>query len=697
MLDQYPVSQLRGVGPKTLQRLHKINIHSIFDLLLHLPRQYEDRSTCYSIASIMPEQYARVEAEICSARVVFGRRRQLVCEIKDDTGHLQLRFFHFNAQQKAALSATGERITCYGQLRRQSAGTRTMIHPEYAIGEAALAKVSTERLTPIYPSTTGLQQASFHQLIQQALHFLQQMPDALIEILPEALRTQHELPAIREALAYVHQPPLDADCAQLQARQHPMQQRLMLEELLAHQWGAQQNRTQTPLRAIAFDVGVGSAGRRLQDRLRAQCPFTLTGAQERVIAEIAADCQRSQPMMRLLQGDVGSGKTLVAAMCACLAVAQGGQVAVMVPTEILAQQHYAAFQGFLGALDVQVESLMGSQNTAQRRESLHAIAMGQAQVVVGTQALFQEAVTFANLLLVITDEQHRFGVKQRLSLQEKARQDTWPHQLIMTATPIPRSLSMVAFAHCDQSIIDELPPGRQPIVTSVISSSKMAQVAARIAQQCADGAQCYWVCPLVEESESLACQAVTVRFEVLQALLPQCRVACLHGQMPAADKTAVMQAFHRGETQVLVSTTVIEVGVDVPNASMMIIEDATRFGLAQLHQLRGRVGRGTRASYCVLLYQTPLSRQARQRLAIMREHADGFAIANEDLKMRGPGALLGQAQAGFDCFRLLQLQDELRVLPLAQQLLADMPAQPYTAQHALLHAWTRQALQYLMA
>ena len=699
MLGQYGVDQLRGVGPKTRDRLAKVNIHNVFDLLFHLPRDYQDRHTHEPIKNCRPDVTTTVCVETVSAHVAFGKRRQLVCQVRDDTGTMVLRFFHFNAAQKKLFSEPGTQLRCFGQVRRHHPRGVCMIHPEYQLlDDTSVLEHSKEDgyYTPIYPTTAGLQQSTFQQLIPQALALFQGLPDECVNILSERVRLEHGLSSVRDALVFVHKPPLTVDLAVLRQRVHPLQQRLVLEELVATQWGMAQRQETHAHASPELLCGEGSDAQAWQKCLLAELPFQMTGAQERVCAEIRSDMERHTPMMRLLQGDVGSGKTLVAAMTAIQALANGYQVAIMAPTELLVRQHVATMTPWLATLGISVLPLLGSQKTAEKKAVLERMQSDEVLCVVGTHALFQESVSFHRLGLVICDEQHRFGVAQRLRLQNKGQEST-PHQLVMTATPIPRSLAMVAYAHCDQSILDELPPGRQPVTTAVCSLSKREAMMERVAGLCKAGAQVYWVCPLVRESDSLQVQAAEVTASMLREAWPDLAVGLLHGQLPADEKNQVMGDFAEGRCQVLVATTVIEVGIDVPNASVMVIEHAERFGLAQLHQLRGRVGRGSRESHCVLMYQGPLSKDARYRLDVMRQHADGFAVAEADLKQRGPGEIMGTEQAGHWQFRLLDLVADEALMPLAQTLLKSLPSPLSPNQRALLLAWTNGSLAYLSA
>ncbi|WOX04056.1 ATP-dependent DNA helicase RecG [Microbulbifer pacificus] len=684
-LAEIPVTALKGVGAKLAETLAKLHISSLQDLLFHLPARYQDRTRVVPLAGLRPGMDAVIEGEVRAANVMLGRRRSLAVRLQDSTGSVTLRFFHFTAAQKNRL-APGTRVRCYGEARRGSAGVE-LYHPETEIlGEDISPTADT--LTPIYPLTEGLGQGRLRALIGQGLDWLAE--GNVTELLPAELLPRALQMPLAGALMYLHQPPADADLEQLAEGQHPAQQRLALEELLAHHLSLLElRRSASRVEAPALPPNAA-----LERDFLARLPFAPTNAQKRVGKEIADDLARSVPMMRLLQGDVGAGKTLVAARAALQAIGAGFQCAVMAPTEILAEQHRINFCGWLEPLGISVAWLTGSMKASERRAQLATIANGDAQLVVGTHALFQEGVEFHRLALVIIDEQHRFGVRQRLQLREKGsvegthqgQQRTQPHQLIMTATPIPRTLAMSAFADLDCSVIDELPPGRQPINTVAISSERRYDVMERVQSAVREGRQAYWVCTLIEESETLQAQAAESTAEELADTLDGVRVALVHGRMKPDAKDLVMKAFKAGEVDLLVATTVIEVGVDVPNASLMIIENPERLGLAQLHQLRGRVGRGSIASHCVLMYSTPLSANGRARLQALRSHADGFAIAEEDLRLRGPGEILGTRQTGEIQHRIADLQRDAHLLPLVQKI-AAAPRLDDTARTALVRRW----------
>ncbi len=683
-----PVSTLKGVGPKLAEKLEHLGISTLQDLLFHLPLRYQDRTRIVPIGTLRPGDEAVVEGEVQLSEIKFGKRRMLLTRIADGSGSLTLRFFHFNNAQKESLSR-GTRLRCYGEVRRGSI-TLEMIHPEFRRLDEAMPTEVEEYLTPIYPSTEGMQQQSLRRLVGQAVDQLERGAVTLREWLPPELLPA-DMPPLREAVLLLHRPPPDIQLSALTEGEHPAQQRLAYEELLAHQLSLRQLREAMNLHPAHPLTGDNS----LQQRFLATLPFTLTGAQQRVSQEIGHDLHEPVPMQRLVQGDVGSGKTVVAALAALQAVESGFQAAVMAPTELLAEQHYRNFCQWLEPLGIELAWLTGRLKAKDRREMLSAIETGNAAVAVGTHALFQQEVNFARLGLVIVDEQHRFGVHQRLALREKGVQDgVHPHQLIMTATPIPRTLAMTAYADLDLSVIDELPPGRTPVETVAIGDERRDEVIARVAAACAEGRQAYWVCTLIEESESLQCQAAEETEAMLREVLPQLRIALVHGRMKSADKEAVMSAFKGGELDLLVATTVIEVGVDVPNASLMIIENAERLGLAQLHQLRGRVGRGSARSSCVLMYHPPLSQLARERLAVMRETNDGFVIARKDLELRGPGEVLGTRQTGMLQLRIADLQRDQELLPsvaeAAQRLLLHYPQQVTP----LIQRWLGNRSQY---
>ncbi len=661
-----PLTRLSGVGDVVAEKLAARGLSTLQDLWFHLPRQYEDRTALTPIRALQSGLPAQVEGTVEAAERSFRGRPMLRVAIGDGSySTLVLRFFHFRSQQVAQF-APGTRVRVYGTPRPGQHGLE-IVHPSYRIlatatdaGDPALS----DRLDPVYPAIEGVGPAVLRKFIGQAL---QRLPDErTLELLPAEVLAREPLcaglPSLREALLTLHHPPQGSDLQALLAGTHPAQRRLALEELLAHHLSLRRQR----IAMQAHSAPALRGGKRVT-ALRKALPFALTRAQQRVFAEIRDDLAKPVPMLRLVQGDVGSGKTVVAAMAAMLAIEEGRQAALMAPTELLAEQHLANLRGWLEPLGVRVVWLAGKVTGKAREVALAEIAGGAAQLVVGTHALVQEGVAFRDLALAIVDEQHRFGVHQRLALRDKGSAGTnVPHQLVMTATPIPRTLAMAAYADLDVSAIDELPPGRTPVQTVVLSAERRPELIERIRSACAEGRQAYWVCTLIDDSDEVVAQAAQSTFEALTQQIPELRIALVHGRMKAGEKQRTMAEFKAGEVQLLVATTVIEVGVDVPNASLMIIENAERLGLAQLHQLRGRVGRGSTASSCVLLYQAPLSQMARQRLATMRETNDGFVIAERDLQLRGPGELLGTRQTGIAAFRIADLGRDAVLLPTVQ-------------------------------
>ena len=660
------------------------------DILFVLPRGYEDRTRVLPMGSLTAGMRAVVEGEIQLAEVVFRRRRTLLVRLADGSGSLSLRFFYFSNAQRQGL-ARGTRLRCHGEVRRGPLGLE-IVHPEYRrvteVGEPL-----PQTLTPIYPATAGLTQTRLRSLVDRALRSLD--AQGVAELLPDSLLARSGLPSLRSALELLHRPPLGMSLVELASGRHPAQRRLAFEELLAHQLSLMELRRRTRHeQAIAL-----RDERRLQAQLLASLPFQLTAAQRRVLADIERDLCGATPMARLVQGDVGCGKTVIAAAAAARVIGSGAQVAFMAPTELLAEQHARSLAGWFEPLGVIVSLLTGSQPARPRRAALQAIASGASPLCVGTHALFQQQVRFGNLALAIIDEQHRFGVQQRLLLAAKGAECAVPaapvpHQLIMSATPIPRTLAMTMYADLDVSIVDELPPGRTPVRTVVVPQERRSQIVARIDDACRLGRQAFWICPLIEESEELSCQAAEDTAQALAEALPALRVELLHGRLPPKQKEQIMQRFATGAVQLLVATTVVEVGVDVANASLMVIENAERMGLAQLHQLRGRVGRGAHESSCVLLYRAPLSPMARARLAAIRDSNDGFRIAQRDLALRGPGELLGRRQTGLaqlrvaDLVRDADLLDEVR--SVAAQMLEAMPERVA----ALRSRWIGEREQY---
>ena len=664
------ITSLPGIGPAVATAFERLGLHTLQDLWFHLPLRYEDRTQITAIRDLRAGETAQVEARIEAIESGFRYRPQLRIAVTDDSQQtLVLRFFHFNRAQVNQLGV-GARLRCFGEVRHGSHGLE-MVHPEYRRVTDDGAGVVDERLTPIYPTTEGLGQKRLGGAIRAALTRLP--PDAALELIPAELRKVHKLASLREALLYVHTPPPDADLGALALGMHPAQRRLVFEELLTHHLSLKRLRAQLRSHAAPPLLGDGA----LRRRFRSALAFTPTRAQERVGAEIARDLGKPLPMLRLVQGDVGSGKTLVAAQAALTAIEAGHQAALMAPTELLAEQHFINFDKWLAPLGIRIAWLGGKLKGRARTAALASVA-DTAQLVIGTHALMQEGVAFRDLALVIIDEQHRFGVHQRLALRDKGRSGAVvPHQLVLTATPIPRTLAMTAYADLDVSVIDELPPGRTPVATVALANTRRAEIVERIRSACTEGRQAYWVCTLIEESDLLQAQAAEATFAELTAALSGIRVGFVHGRMKPAEKQAAMHAFKAGETALLVATTVIEVGVDVPNASLMVIENAERLGLAQLHQLRGRVGRGSAKSSCVLLYQRPLSAAARQRLDVLRESSDGFRIAEKDLELRGPGEVLGTRQTGQLAMRIADLARDASLLPAVQRagavLLRDHP------------------------
>ncbi|UGB03685.1 ATP-dependent DNA helicase RecG [Leclercia sp. G3L] len=685
LLDAVPLNSLTGVGAAQSSKLAKIGLHTVQDLLLHLPLRYEDRTQLYQIGDLLPGIYATVEGEVLNSNITFGGRRMMTCQISDGSGILTMRFFNFSAAMKNSLAA-GRRVLAYGEAKRGKYGAE-MIHPEYRVQGDLSTPEMQETLTPVYPTTEGIKQATLRKLTDQALELLDTC--AIAELLPPELA--QGMMSLSEALRTLHRPPPTLQLSDLESGQHPAQRRLILEELLAH------NLSMLALRAGAqrFHALPLPARNELKDKLLASLPFKPTGAQARVTAEIERDLALDVPMMRLVQGDVGSGKTLVAALAALRAIAHGRQVALMAPTELLAEQHANNFRSWFAPLGVEVGWLAGKQKGKARQAQQEAIASGQVQMIVGTHAIFQEQVQFHGLALVIIDEQHRFGVHQRLALWEKGLQQGYhPHQLIMTATPIPRTLAMTAYADLDTSTIDELPPGRTPVTTVAIPDTRRSDIIDRVRNACQEGRQAYWVCTLIEESDLLEAQAAEATWEELKLALPELNVGLVHGRMKPAEKQAVMQSFKQGDLHLLIATTVIEVGVDVPNASLMIIENPERLGLAQLHQLRGRVGRGAVASHCVLLYKAPLSKTAQKRLQVLRDSNDGFVIAQQDLEIRGPGELLGTRQTGNAEFKVADLLRDQGMIPEVQRLARHIHDRYPDQAAALIERWMPETERY---
>lgn len=671
---QAKITDLRGVGPKLEKKLFKLGITKVLDLLFHLPVRYIDKTKITPIGALQPQTQAQIEGEIRGCDVVFGKRRSLICRIQDQTGTTTLRFFHFSRAQRARLQS-GVRLRCFGEIRSGPSGLE-LYHPEYQIVDNLIDSALEQRLTPIYPSTEGLTQHRIRNLCEQALNHL--CPDSIDEVIKDNIGLKFSL---FDALVFVHRPPIGASLDMLDKGMHPAQQCLAFEELIAHHLSMRRLRQQAqkqPAPKLLFDKNV-------QAKFLDNLMFSLTAAQSRVSETICADLNSTVPMLRLIQGDVGSGKTVVAALAAIQAIANGYQVALMAPTEILSDQHRINFENWMSPLNIDVALLTSNIKGKARERVLDSIAKGLSQMVIGTHALFQEGVDFNKLGLTIVDEQHRFGVHQRLALRKKGAITSMssgangilPHQLIMTATPIPRTLAMTAYADLDCSIIDELPSGRKLVETSVISSLRRNEVVQRVKKACEDGRQAYWVCTLIEESDVFEAEAAEAIAKELRIVLPKLSIGLIHGRLKAGEKISIMEQFKSKKIHLLVATTVIEVGVDVSNASLMIIENSERLGLSQLHQLRGRVGRGSDQSYCVLLYNSNLSHKSKERLKIMRETSDGFELAERDLEMRGPGEILGARQTGDIQFRVANLIRDAHLIPrvkdVAQSILNSNP------------------------
>lgn len=683
-LENLPCTSLKGVGPKVAEKLEKLHIQSVLDLLFHLPLRYEDRTRVRTIASLKDGERALVKVTVELAQVKFGKRRSLVCRASDESASIDFRFFYFNKGQQQRLQR-GAEFYAFGEVRRFGFQF-SMVHPELTAVNPSTAAPLLESLTPIYPATEGLHQASFRHMMRQAVALLKKHP--IDNLLPQPLLQTLKLPDINASLAWIHSPPKDADLVQLQSNQTPAVRRLISEELLAQQLSLllQRNQQKDYSAPVLKNSGKGSG--KLQAQLLQQLPFQPTKAQQRVSLEIIKDLEQPHPMLRLLQGDVGAGKTLVAAQATLQAIEAGYQVAIMAPTELLADQHYQSFAQWFEPMNIPCVFLASKLTASQRKSALESIASGEAKLIVGTHALFQKGVEYHKLGLAIIDEQHRFGVNQRLMLKQKAPDGLQLHQLMMTATPIPRTLAMTVYADMDVSIIDELPPGRTPVQTVALSDQKRDQVIKRIETACRDeNRQVYWVCTLIDESEEIQCQAAESAANQLTQQLPNCRVGLLHGRLKPDQKQLVMDKFKQGDLDILVATTVIEVGVDVPNASLMVIENPERLGLSQLHQLRGRVGRGSVESHCVLLYQHPLSDNAKARIQVMRETNDGFVIAEEDLRLRGPGEMLGTRQTGEVSLRFANLVRDAELIPAIQQQAHDLIAENNELAHKICQRW----------
>ena len=689
LLDGVPLTSLSGVGAAIAEKLSRIGIQNVQDLLFHLPMRYEDRTRITPISDIRPESFATIEGYVQHTEVQFGRRPILSVTLSDGTSKIMLKFFNFNAGMKNSL-ATGVRVKAFGEIKR-GRYMAEIHHPEYQIIRNNQPLALAETLTPIYSTTEGLKQASLRKMTEQALAVLQNVQVA--ELLPE-LYNPHQY-SLKDALALLHRPPPSVSAEVLEKGEHPAQKRLIFEELLAHNLAMQQLRLgvkQQYAEPLSYNTD-------LKQRFLDSLPFQPTNAQKRVTEDIERDLAQPSPMMRLVQGDVGSGKTLVAALAALTAIDNGKQVALMAPTEILAEQHANNFANWLRPFGIEVGWLAGKVKGKARNAQLEAIKNGDVQMIIGTHALFQESVEFHDLALIIIDEQHRFGVHQRLTLREKgAKADYYPHQLIMTATPIPRTLAMTVYADLDTSIIDELPPGRTPIKTVVISEDRRPEIVQRVYQACKnEKRQAYWVCTLIDESEVLEAQAAAAIAEDLQRALPDLRIGLVHGRMKPQEKQEIMAEFKAANIDLLVATTVIEVGVDVPNASLMIIENSERLGLAQLHQLRGRVGRGATASHCVLMYKPPLGKISSKRLQVMRDSQDGFYIAEKDLEIRGTGEILGTKQTGSAEFKVANLMRDRKIIPLVQRYAKQIIVENPPLAEALIKRWLNEKAEYTNA
>ena len=693
------IKELRGVGPQLSQKLSKLGINNLQELLFHLPLRYIDRTKITPIGSLQPLTDVVLEGQIRACDVVFGRRRSLVCKLQDNTGTTVLRFFHFSRAQQDRL-IVGAKLRCYGEVRQGKYGLE-LYHPEYQHLDNNNPPNLEQTLTPVYPLTEGITQIRIRAFCRQALGLMDK--HGIKELLPETLKQQLDgllSFSLIDALRLIHSPPPGIELHRLATGEHPAQQRLAAEELIAHNLSLLKMRDKVQSQPAPSLTTNKQALSHFLDQL----PFELTSAQQKVSQEIAADINKPHPMLRLVQGDVGSGKTVVAAMAAIQAIANGKQAALMAPTEILAEQHRINFEQWFKTMDISVAWLTGKVKGKAREVQLGRIADGSAQMVIGTHALFQDSVEFNDLGITIIDEQHRFGVHQRLALRNKgfgdnqtAQNSLAPHQLIMTATPIPRTLAMSAYADLDCSIIDELPPGRTPVETAVLSNLRRNDIIERVRASCIEGRQAYWVCTLIEESDVLEAQAAEVTASELQLMLPELSIGLVHGRLKPREKLEIMNAFKAGEINLLVATTVIEVGVDVPNASLMIIENAERLGLSQLHQLRGRVGRGATQSHCVLLYSSPISANGSARLKTMRETNDGFVIAEKDLELRGPGELLGTRQTGDMQLQIADLQRDAHLLPQIKQAAELLIKQHPQSVDPLIDRWLGNNQQYSQA
>ncbi|NOX42925.1 MAG: ATP-dependent DNA helicase RecG [Gammaproteobacteria bacterium] len=690
----YDIMLLKGVGEQIAKRLSCLGISNIRDLLFHLPLRYQDRTRVVPINKLTLGSEVVVQGTVKSSSVQFGKRRSLLCNIYDNTGSLRLRFFHFTANQKTAL-VEGAAISCFGEVRSVGPHSRysayEMIHPEYRVGNNYSSLQTANHLTPVYPTTDGLQQRSIRTLVEQALIYLEANPALLHDWIPEELLDKMDVMSLVSAIYFLHRPPENTSATELADGRHPSQQRLLFEELLARHLCLRQLRNKIHKKnAIAI-----SADNSMTSRIDKILPYTLTEAQKRCISSVLDDISMDHPMQRLVQGDVGCGKTMVAIYSAFHVAAKGYQVAIMAPTEILAEQHFINITSLANSLDLQTVLIAGKIKGKARDRVLNDIKSGAAQIIIGTHAIFQQEVHFAKLAYIIVDEQQRFGVLQRLSLLKKGFQNgRYPHQLIMSATPIPRSLAMSIYADLDCSIIDEMPPGRSAVSSIVVADNKRDEVLSRIHKACSEGRQAYWVCPLIDESEVLQCQAAVETFELLSNTLSNLSIGLIHGRMKPKEKEHVMSQFKQKKLDILVATTVIEVGVDVPNASLMLIENTERLGLSQLHQLRGRIGRGTIESSCIFMYSPPLSKLAYKRLSIIRSTNDGFEIAREDMNLRGPGEVFGTQQTGLMQLKIAELPRDEYILPKVKEAAEYLLEKYPQASHSLIERWVGQSTQY---
>ena len=675
------MSSFIKIPPATQNKLTKLGIHTPFDLVLHLPLRYEDETRITRIDDLLPGVSAQVEGEIIHSEIAYRPRRSLICQLQDESGILFIRFLNFYPSQQKQL-AIGKRIRALGEAREGYFGME-MVHPKCHV--ASESTPLKQALTPIYPTTAGLPQPTLRKYILAALNFVE-----LTDTLPVELLTQYQFPAFDESVKLLHNPTPQIDETELLERAHPAWRRIKFDELLAQQLSMRVHYQKRRDRHAPQFAPIEN----LSGALLKALPFSLTRAQQKVLREIRHDLSQPHPMQRLLQGDVGSGKTIVAALAALQAIENGYQVALMAPTEILAEQHYLKLLDWLTPLGITPVWLSGSLKKKDKITAAERIASGETQIAIGTHALFQTSVEFYKLGLIIVDEQHKFGVQQRLALRGKGNE---PHQLMMSATPIPRTLAMSYYADLDVSVIDELPPGRTPIVTKLINDNRREEVFERVRAACLQHRQAYWVCPLIDESETLQLQTALDTFETLTQIFSEFKVGLVHGRLDNTEKARVMAAFKSGEIHLLVATTVIEVGVDVPNASLMVIEHAERMGLAQLHQLRGRVGRGAAESLCVLLFQPPLSELARARLKIIYENTDGFEIAQQDLRLRGPGELLGARQSGVAMLRFADINQDAMLLETARALADELLRNAPAVAHAHLQRWMANKPDFLHA